>query len=54
MCFCYNFFSCVYDNAFVACEEEVVGEEGDLWHGSDFECDVRVVMFHTLNVMLNL
>jgi hypothetical protein len=20
-------------------------EEGDLWHGSDFECDVGLVMF---------
>jgi hypothetical protein len=29
-------------------------EEGDLWHGSDFKCDVRVVMFCTLNVMLDL
>jgi hypothetical protein len=31
-----------------------VGEEGDLRHGWDFECDVGVVMFHTLNVMLDL
>jgi hypothetical protein len=35
-------------------EGEEVGEEGDLQHGLDFECDVGLIMFRTLNVMLDL
>jgi hypothetical protein len=35
-------------------DNRLEGEEGDLRHGLDFECDVGLVMFRTLNVMLDL
>jgi hypothetical protein len=35
-------------------DNRLEGEEGDLRHGSDSECDVGLVIFWTLNMMLDL